>query len=282
MARSIDTIQAQIIAQAQADSNLSGLTSTSKRAIWRLWTYVTAVCINVFEQLQDLYYAKTEALIAAAPSGNAQWIQATVFKFQYSSTTPQVLQLNTSTLAYEYPTVDSTLRIITRCSVTADLLNNVRVKVAKGSTPAALSSPELSALQSYMNTVGFAGINYICTSTNSDKLFIAADVYYQGQYSAVIAATLKDAVDAFLAAIPFNGIVKLTDLEGVMRNVVGVNDVVMKDVAARADATLFASKTYLVQNNTELQRQWQTLSGYIVTETTSSNTFADTINLIAQ
>jgi hypothetical protein len=77
-------------------------------------------------------------------------------------------------------------------------------------------------------------------------------------------------------------VVKLVDLEAAIRNVTGVNDVFLTNVAARADGTAFGSKTYLVQANTQLLTQWQTVAGYIIEETTSGETFADKLTYVAQ
>jgi hypothetical protein len=282
MARSIDQINNSILAAIAAETDLSGLTSTSRRAIYKLWSYIVAASQNNFEQLQELEIANIENIILTAPAGNPYWVQQKMFEFQYDATNPQIIQLNTSTLAYSYDTIDEALQIITRCSVNRQIYNTVQIKVAKGTTPAALSGGELSAAQDYINTIGVAGINYVVISLAADKMFVDADIYYKGQYSAVIEANVIAAIDAYFAGIDFNGLVTLTDLERAIMNVAGVNDVVLNNVRARKDSVALSGATYLVQSNTELQRSWQTQAGYIVGETTASNTLADTLNFIAQ
>ena len=282
MARSIAQIQAQIISSVQSTPELAVASSPSRRAIWRLWTYVIAAAMAIFEQLQDVYSAALEDISAAAPPGTALWIQRQVFLFQYDPATPQIVQLNTNTFAPSYPLVNAALRIVTRCSVTSDVAYIVRVKVAKGAIPQALSTSEVAALQGYMNTIGFAGITYYVTSAPPDNIMIGADVYYQGQYSAIILASIAAAVTTFLSTIPFNGIVKLSDIEAVIRTVPGVNDVVLKNVSARASTTPYTGAMALINGGTELLRQWQTIAGYIIPETTATHTLADTLNLIAE
>lgn len=276
MARSIDTIQQQIIESKEADPVLNvRLTSTSKRAIWRLWSFITAVAINILEQAIDVMVAVTEAMVAAAAPGTPTWVQAQVFKFQYSSSTPQVVQL--INLAPVYPVVDTSLRIITRCSVTTDVNNTVTIKVAKGEPPVALASGELDALQSYIDVMGVAGVSYNVVSLAADRLMVAADVYYTGLYAAVIQADVIAAIDAYLAGIPFNGRIKVSDLEIAIRDVTGVEDVVLKNVVARAAATAYGSGTALVLNNTTASRFWPTLAGYAISEDTALATLADTL-----
>ena len=229
MARQISQIQQQILDSVAGDSVLSPLlTSTSKRAIYRLWAYVVAVAINALEQLIDIFKASVEATAAAASPATATWLQAQILKFQYSASNPPVIQL--INFAPAYPVVDSSLRIISRCSVTTTKSNQVLIKVATGTTPAALSAPQLAALQSYVAAIGIAGVNYVTTSSASDKLYIQANIYYQGQYSGVISANVILAINNFLASIPFNGRVMISDLENVIKAVTGVNDVVLVNV----------------------------------------------------
>ena len=264
-----------------ADSTLGTLlTSTSKRAIYRLWTYIVAVAINALEQLMDIFTANVEATAAAAAPATPAWLQAQIFRFQYSSTTPQVVQL--INFAPAYPVVDETLRIITRCSVTTNLSSQVVIKVATGEPPAALSAPQLSALQSYLAEIGMAGVVYNVVSEASDKLYVQANVFYQGQYSAVIQADVIQAINTYLAALPFNGQVKITDLEDAITGVEGVTDVVLVNVRARANGTAFASGSYLVQNQQTISRLWNTVAGYMVGETTAGNTLADSLTFIAE
>lgn len=281
MARQISEIQQQMLDNIAADSVLSTLlTSTSKRAIFRLFTYIVAVAINALEQLIDIFTADVEAVAAAAAPATPAWLQAQVFKFQYSATNPQVIQL--IDFAPAYPTVDETLRIITRCSVTTNLSNSVILKVATGEPPAALSSPQLAALQGYVAQIGIAGVVYSVISQQPDKLYVQANVYYQGQYSAVIKADVVQAIENFLASIPFNGQVKITDIEDAITAVEGVTDVVLVNVRARADGTAFASGSYLVQNQQTVSRLWGTVAGYMIGETTTGSTLNDSLTFIAE
>jgi hypothetical protein len=283
MARTIAQIQAQIIATKEAQPELAGLTSTSKRAIWNLWTFVIAACIAIFEQLLDSFLTEVETQVAQSAGASVLWLQAKMFQFQYDATTPQVVQLINT--VPQYPTIDKTKQIITACSVTSSLSNQVSIKVAKSNPFVALASAELTAAQSYINTIGAAGITYNVISLNADKLYVQAQIYYQGQYSTVIQQNVIDAINSFLQNLSttnFNGSMKISDLEGAIRNVAGVNDVVLNNVRGRDDASSFANGIDLVLNNTVISRQWNTIAGYIVQETTSGKTFADSLTFIAQ
>jgi hypothetical protein len=281
MAREISVIETQITDQVAADPVLSlNLTSTSKRAIWRLWAFVVATAIAILEQLMDQNKIEVETLVSQAAPGTPQWLQAQVFKFQYSSTVPQVIQL--INLAPQYPTVDPSLRIVTRCSVTTDLANIVTIKTAKNEPPEALVSLELDALASYIRQMGVAGIQYNVVSLAADRLYVGAQVYYTGLFSSVIKTNVILAIDNYLAGIPFNGQIKVSELEEAILDVDGVNDVILQNVVARAESTAFGSGTALVNGNTLSSRLWPTLAGYAISEDTAGQTLADSLTFISQ
>jgi len=237
----------------------------------------------------DVLQQSIETTVSQAAAPSATWLQLKMFLFQYSSTNPQILQLINTVI--QYPVVDATLQIITGCSVTSSVSNEVVIKVAKGNPFVALSSGELSAAQGYVNELGAAGIKYTVVSLNSDKIYINANIYYNGQYSAVIQANVIAALNAFLQNIATtnlttnlstNGAVKISDIESTIRSVTGVNDVVLLNVSARPDSASFSASVNLVLNQTLLSRQWLPIAGYTVQETTTGYTFADSLNFIPQ
>lgn len=281
MARSTATIQATMDAEQALQTDLTTLNSPSQTAIYRLWKFITSTIINYLEQLWDIYKAELETQISAAAVGSNAWLQSKVMKFQYSASTPQVLAVD-SNFAINYPTIDTTLQIITRCSVTTTSQRVCLVKVAKSDPPVALSAPELSSLSGFLSDLNFAGVNYVAQSLTSDKIYIDADIYYNGQYASTISANVIDAINAYLVAIPFDGKIKLMSLIDAIQGVTGVTDVVLRNIAIRADATAFANKTYLVQNKTSIIPLYQMYAGYATEETTSGYTFTDTLVFIAQ
>jgi hypothetical protein len=280
MARSIDTIQQQIIDYKEASTELTGLSTDSRRGLWRAWTRVVATCINIVEQLTDVFKTDVETIVASAAPCTAKWIQSKVFEFQYDALNPQVIDL--VDLVPTYPTVDEDLRIVTRCSVKSNLSNVVTIKTAKNDPPEALVVGEISALQDYVDTIGMAGIVYQVSSGDPDRLYLDGDIYFKGQYSAVIENAVIDAIEAYLAALPFDGQLLVSDIEQVILAVEGVNDVVLNNVRARASTVVLGSATYLVNNNQLITRAWATVAGYMIQEDTASNTFADTLTFIPE
>lgn len=280
MARNISTIIEEMDDAQAAETPLSTLNSTSQTAIYTLWKSITATIINFLEQLIDKYKAEIETIVKIGAVGNDAWLNAQILKFQYSATVPQIVTL--VDFAPGYGTVNEDLRIITRCSVKTMANKTISVKVAKSDPPVALTATELNSLRGYLSDIGFAGTQTNTYSYASDKFYLVANIYYNGQYSSVISATVIAAIEDYFANIPFDGTVKISALEDYIQSVPGVTDVVVVDAAIRPDTTAFASKTFLVQASTTIYPTYPTYAGYVVGETTASNTLADTLVFIGQ
>lgn len=281
MARSTSTIQATMDAEQALQTELTTLDSPSQTAIYTLWKFITSSIINFVEQLWDLKKAEIEEVVRVGAVGTDAWLQDRVLKFQYDPVTPQVLEVG-SDFSINYPVVDETLRIITRCSVKTTSQRVALVKVAKDEPPVALSGAEQTALSGYLSDINFAGVNYDFTSLDSDKIYIKANIFYNGQYASTISDAVIAGINTYLGSIPFDGSVKISDLQLAIKSVTGVTDVVFDDVAIRADTVAFGSKTYLVQGKTTLIPLYQTIAGYVSEETTSGETFVDKLTFTAQ
>lgn len=287
MARTVDQINQYLVASLVTNFAAVNITidpvTWSKRNMLRLICYTVAIGIALLEQLMDLFQQNIEYIVARAPAASELWVQKKMFEFQYSATDPQVLTL--VDVVPVYPVVDPALRIITACAVSSTQSSIVNVKAAKGSPLAALSTPERESAQGYINTIGVTGIEYNVISLESDKLYIDANIYYAGQYAAVIQASVIAALDSFLQNLSitnFNGALKMTDLEALIRNVEGVNDVVLNNVRGREDVAIFSAGIDLILNTAVVQRQWNTIAGYIGQENTAGKTFADTLVFTAE
>lgn len=272
-ARTIAEIQASMDAEQALQTGLSGLNSPSKVAIYTLWKYIMSAAIWAHEKLWDIFKVELETIADNTPTATPSWLKAQVLAFQYSATIPQVVTLVNYIPVYD--PIDTTLQIVSRASVKTLPSKIVSVKTATAEPPVALSAPQLSALAAYLEDISPIGVQYLLTSVTADKLFLEAEIFYNGQYSATISADVIAAINAYLAAIPFDGNVRIIGLTDAIQSVSGVTDVVIANMAIRADVTAFGSKTYMVQSNATIYNKYPTIAGYIVEETTASNTFTD-------
>jgi len=282
MARTKAVIKAQIIATISGIPIISQLvTNPSQVQYNNNFIDIIARAINFLEQLMDVFKSDMDTTVKKAAVGSAVWLQAKCLEFQYDATVPQVVAVD-SNFAINYPVVDPAKRIITRCSVKRTGQRVVLVNVAKSDPPVQLSGPELSSFSGYLDDINPAGVNYVASSRASDKLYFKANVFYNGQYSAVISDNVIAAINKYLANLAFNGDFKLSSIVDAIQSVTGVTDVLLEDVAIRADATAFIDKTYLVQNQTTLIPVYSLYAGYIEEETISGAAFTDTLTFTAQ
>lgn len=283
MARTISVIKQQIIDTKNGQASLAGLNSPSQTAIWNLWAYVTAVAINLFEQLLDIFTAQIEAYIAVAGIGTIPWLRVQVLKFQFSATTSQYVQLNTTTLVIAYPIIDPKLRILSRAAVSQQANRVVSVKVAQQEPPVQLTSPMFTALSSYLNEIAFAGTQINIINANADSLIASGTVFYTGQYAATIQSDVITALNSYCTGLSsnanFGSAVKATDVIKAILAVNGVTDFRPTEVSVRPDlvSITLRNKIFELSSGTD-QVFFTPVSGYIIPEATAGWDFGTTLS----
>jgi hypothetical protein len=279
MARTVAQIKQSMLDAKNADTTLSALTSTSQTAKWNLYYFIVASCIAIFEQLQDLFKTDLEAIASTAAPSTPQWTRNKVLKYQKGD----VAELNTTTFVIEYPTVNVANQILTRCAVVTAPNRTVLIKVAKSDPPVPVSVGELAELQSYIETFNPAGIAFTLINENSDKMEVAATIYYNGQYSAVISTNVVAALNNYMANLPFNGVISTQAVVDAMQAAEGVISVSLARILVRKDTVAYGAGVTLYNLSTGVDSvQYQTIAGYVVQETTATHTFADTLSYIVQ
>nr|WP_298660775.1 hypothetical protein [uncultured Flavobacterium sp.] len=287
MARSVQECNAYIVDNLVTTFATEGVTIDptlwSKANRMRMMCYSFAIAQSLGEQIQDINLEAMQTVLDKSAAASPLWLQDKAFKFQYSATNPQVLTVVNGVV--QYPTENAALRIIKACAVNPTLANHVNIKVAKNAPLEALSSTELTAAQGYFDQIGAAGITYDLISLDPDQLYIKATIYYNSLYSAVIQSSVIDALDNYLLGLSvtrFGGDILLSDIAKVIKEVAGVNDVVFDRVAARYDSQTLLAGIDLVLAGTEQNRKYSMAAGYMIQETTSGSTFADTLTFIAE
>jgi len=226
MARTIAQIQQAIIDAKTADATLSGLTSSSNVAIWRLWTYIVALCQWTLENLFDLHKSEVGTIIATQKPHSLQWHVTMAKAFQFGVSLP-----SDSDIYAIVPPVDPTVLIVQNAAA-VELTNLVRIKVAKllSGVLAPLSGGELTAFTTYMGRIKDAGVRLQCTSGAADNLQLSLKVFYDplvldstgARLDGTSATPVKNAINAFLDNLPFNGLFVLNNLIAALQAIDGV------------------------------------------------------------
>ena len=276
MARTIQEIQAEIIAAKQADANLSELTSTSKTAIWILWTYVTAVGIWTLEKLFDTHKNEVEEIIYNMKPHSLLWYANRSRDFQYGHDLPADSDRYDNSALTDEQVAES--KIISHASV-IEVDRGLRIKVAKTVVGdlGPIEIAEKEAFAEYMQRIKDAGVFLNIDSLPPDALRLNLDIFYNplilDAYGARIDGTasnpVKDAISAYLRNLPFNGMLVAAFLIDALQAVDGVVIPVFSDGVMWCRFGTFDFEPYAVK--------YQTDAGYI--------RIADedlTINYIAQ
>ena len=194
------------------------LNSPSKVAGWRLFVWIIASRINdlqeLFKQHMQVVDDKSKKLVV----GNYAWYQREALKFQYGNN----LVWNSTTLQYSYPTEDPVANIVKLASATEGGDDKVMIKAAKlvGSIPQELTTPELTAFQTYMERVRFAGVRVEAVSRPADLMKISLKVYYDplvmNTDGSLISDSgvfpVEDTINDYIKSLPFDGKFSVTEL----------------------------------------------------------------------
>src|SRR6185503_9079986 len=111
MARSINVIQQAIVSFLV--TALAAVGITLDPSIWsdydyrQLISFIVSSEISVHEQLWDSFSSDMDVLIATIAPQTPLWLQNFVLNiFQYSVTTPQIVQFDVANIVPYYPTID--------------------------------------------------------------------------------------------------------------------------------------------------------------------------------
>ena len=249
MARTITAIQNTLIAQVQSNPTLGPLlTSTSKTAIWRLFTYVVAVCIWTLETLFDLHVKDVDERIAALKPHSLRWYveKAKAYQHGYNLVAEADYYDNTG---LDEVVVEAS-KIIQQASA-VELERGLRIKVAKsvGADLGPLSTDQLNGFKAYMARIKDAGVRLDITSGNPDSLKLEVDCYYdplllnsQGhRLDGSGNTTVQDGVKEYLKNLPFNGLLELESLIDNQQAIPGVKIFHIKLAQAKYGALPFTS-----------------------------------------
>jgi len=230
MARTITEIQDDIISRITGTTELSVLNSTSKVAVWRLWTYIVAVSIWALENLFDLHKSEVTTLINEKAPHSLRWYANKARDFQYGSE-----------LAYEADYYDNSAltddqvdeqKIIAFSAVT-EQSKGLRLKVARivDGDLNALTAQQLESFETYMNKIKDAGVTpLVVESLPPDSLKLDLVIYYNplvlGSDGSRLDGTNADPVGKgikdYLLNLPFNGTLVLAYLVDALQQVDGV------------------------------------------------------------
>lgn len=249
MARTREQIQQSIITEIQNHPVLGPLaTSTSRTAIWRLLTFVIAVCIWTLETLFDLHKSEIEAIILEKNPHTRNWYANVAKQYQHGYSLPP------DAFMYDNTGLDATViensKIVAQ-SAAVELERSLRIKVARlvSGELAPLTNDQLTGLTVYMQRIKDAGVRLEITSGQPDSLKLSVDCYYDPLILNSLGqrldgngnTTVQNGVKDFLKTLPFNGVLELESLTDNQQKIEGVKIFHIKQASARYGALPFTN-----------------------------------------
>lgn len=223
MARTVAEIYDSLLVEKAARTELDGLDSTSTTAIWRMLLYIVAICMAVHEAIFDAHKAEVTALIEAQRVHTKRWYITMAKAFQHGDSLPA----DSDTYALINPD-----NMVVDEAAAVEVGSVLRIKVAKNTAGAlgSLTSAERSALATYMDRVKDAGVHLNITTQAGDNLKLDLEIYYDAlvinsdgeRIDGSALTPVKDAVNAYLLSLPFNGLLVLNRLIAAVEAVEGV------------------------------------------------------------
>lgn len=235
MARTLDTIIAEMIANKEANLALAGLTSTSKVAIWRLMIYVVAFAVWSLEILFDQHKDEVNSILTELKPHTARWYRNKALAFQYGFD----LYPDTDVFVQDGKTPEQieASKIIKYAAVT-EAVNESRliIKIATEDAGGELSpilEPQKESFDAYINEIRDAGLKVTILNYLPDVLRLNIKIFYDPLVltSSGVAITginagkkpIEIALKEFMKELDFDGqlilsalVDKLQETEGVI------------------------------------------------------------------
>jgi hypothetical protein len=233
MARTIIEIQNGMLTEIASNEVLSvQLTSTSKVAIYRLFTYVVAAAIWVLEMLFDNHKKEIDSAIYEQKSGTPRWYRNMSLSFQYGFDLLEDRDKFDNAGHTTEQIEDS--KIIKYCSVKESIESNrLSIKVAgeSGENLIPLDLTQIASFREYLAEIKYAGVKINVVNNPADKLLLNMDIYrdvlvLDENGNSIISGgkPVEKAIRDYMKALPFDGELVINDLIEKLRAVDGVNN----------------------------------------------------------
>ena len=233
MARTVAQIQNLMLADIASDDTLTtALTSSSKYAIFRLFTFIVATAIWIHETFFDQHTVEIDTKIYNQKSGRPSWYREMALKFQYGFDLVADKDYFDNGTASQEQIEDS--KIIKYAAVNeSDDESRLIVKIA-GEVDGVLTDftdpSQVIAIKAYFKEIKYPGkitiINY-----KADQLYLNIQIKRDALVlnesgMSILNANypVREAIQEFMKELPFDGDLRLSALVDKMQKVPGVLD----------------------------------------------------------
>jgi hypothetical protein len=259
MARTIAQIKKEMTDEWMSDTTVRakyGITAESpvfgdyfsKVSIESIIFYVVAVAICTLEKLMDAHLSDVESYIATMEPHTLKWYVTKAKAYRYGQSlitdTDQYSGTNATTgEAYTDSEIEA-MQVVKYAACTEEnAVVTLKAAAMSDSKPTALTADQLSGLASYIGKIKDAGVAITVNSQEGDSLNMTVEVWYDPSVLTYASGVLsgvsggepvKEAIEAYLADMPFNGELRTDSLVDAIQAVAGVEIVQLRALSSQA------------------------------------------------
>ncbi|KAB6404478.1 hypothetical protein GAZ37_13585 [Bacteroides xylanisolvens] len=269
MSRTIKEIYNEAVAERNRRLELAEFASDSKLSVMNGILWVVAAAIYSFETLLDVFAVDISEAINGRINGTPAYYANALLQYQQGDE----LTVREDGLAFGYPNVDESKRIITQVSYVEstddrNLDSKLILKVATGTKGnlSAIPPEDLVPINAYIGKLKFAGTRVEVISTKGDVLIPRLTVFHDGAVpESEIYDAIEEQLNAYMMEIDFDAAVYVSRLTDAVRRAEHVTDVHIDGHAVPEQGVFIASHDTAghIQPPQRIARMAYTASGYL-------------------
>lgn len=269
MSRTIKEIYNEAVAERNRRLELAEFASDSKLSVMNGILWVVAAAIYSFETLLDVFAVDISEAINGRINGTPAYYANALLQYQQGDE----LTVREDGLAFGYPNVDETKRIITQVSYVEstddrNLDSKLILKVATGTKGnlSAIPPEDLVPINAYIGKLKFAGTRVEVISTKGDVLIPRLTVFHDGAVpESEVYDAIEEQLNAYMMEIDFDAAVYVSRLTDAVRRAEHVTDVHIDENAVPEQGIFIASHDTdgHIRLPQRVARMTHTASGYL-------------------
>lgn len=229
MARSIVEIQAEMLKAISTNEVLSTqLTSTSKVAVYRLFTFVAASSVWILENLFDTHKKEVQDIIESKFPHRPSWYRSKALDFQYGyDLIEDSDKYDNSLLTAEQIEASKIVKYSAVTKNGGQLL--IKIASENGGVLAPITAPQKASFDAYIEEITDCGVKYVVINNLPDILLLNLQIFRDplvidanGMNILTGSYPVQDAILEYMKELPFNGELVLFNLEQKLKMVEGV------------------------------------------------------------
>lgn len=216
MARKVEDIMNSMIAAKDSYPELTGL-SKSASAIWRLMFYIVAFAIWSLETLFDKHKSDVDTELSNRKPHRLKWYRDKTLAFQEGYLLPVDSDV--------YEIIDEEAQVVKyAAAVEAPDSSILLIKIAGGETLRDKLPDEVAEqVRNYLQWIKDAGVRINLINESPDYFQCEFDIYYNAMLLPDrVETSVREAINAYIENLPFNGEYSNMALVDVLQNVEGV------------------------------------------------------------